>query len=322
MYFLKIITMSQTNTLDQILANTKKNTENKRIIFTDIADIRILEAVKILLSEWQRPLLIGKQSDYTLYKSSENNNNSDNNLLEQNSYRENTDYYIVSDDEHVVTHASVLLKNGEIDWLVWGNISSTADILRGLIKNVGTQDGIGRISSYFIIENKKGLFFIGDCAIQAEPTAEQLAEIAFLTAQNTASYWIVPKIAMLSFSTAWSAKHPLVEKVQQATKLAEKLLQESNIEEYIIEWDIQLDAALKSWVWQKKNKDSQLQWQANVLIFPDLNAANIGYKAIDFFGDSTSIWPIIQGLRSSKNHAWDHRPGPHHTSLHHILRFH
>ena len=274
-----------------IIENIKKTSNISRIVFPDIADQRVLDASGKLIIEWERPVLVWKKDDFTIWGD----------FLEKNNYIQEADFYVIWEEEDPAIFSAGLLKEEKVDWFVGGNISSTAHIVRSLIKWPGTQEWIWRISSYFIIENQKGLFFIADCAIQAEPNAEQLAEIAFLTAQNAVSYWIVPKIAMLSFSTAGSAKHPMVEKVQEATVIAREMLEKSNIWEYIIEWDIQLDAACKEWVWEKKNPKSELQWEANILIFPDLDSGNIWYKAIDFFGDSTSIWPILQGLSKPGN---------------------
>lgn len=285
--------MSKKITYQSIITSIKSEWSRKRIIFPDINDHRVLEASEALLTEWQRPILIGYDSDFSLYRNTD--------FLSKNNYRENTDYYLIQDWENIIEHASSLLSEWKVDGLLWWNVSSTASIVRWLIKSIWTAQWIGRLSSYFVIENSKGLFFIADCAIQAEPNAQQLAEIAFLTAQSAAFYGIIPKIAMLSFSTNWSAKHPMVEKVQEATKIAEELLKQSDIQEYIIEWDIQLDAACKLGVWEKKNKDSKLKWEANILIFPDLDSGNIWYKAIDFFGDSIALWPILQWLKKPWN---------------------
>ena len=278
--------------LEKILEKIKKeSSEEKRVVLCDINDERILQVCNILIHNNEKPVLVWQKTDFQIFGE----------FLEKNNYKINTDYFMIWEEESAITYSAQLLKDWNVDWFLWWNISSSGDIVKWLFKWVWMAENISRVSSYFIQDNEKGLFFTADCAVQPNPNAQQLAEIAFLTAQNCASYWIVPRIAMLSFSTAGSAITDETKKVQEATKLAEELLEKSDLEEYVIEWEIQLDAALREDIALKKNPDSQLKWQANVLIFPDLNSWNIGYKLIDYFADSTSLWPILQWLSKPWN---------------------
>ncbi len=268
--------------LQEIIENIKSKNLSKKITFANPDDVRILDAVKQLLSEWHSPVVCGKDEELSLYKSVA------------------VEKLINTSDETNNVFAAKCLADWEYDGIISGNRDSTADVVRAYIKNIWTEEQIGRLSSHFLIQTSLGLFLVADAAIQADPNAEQLAEIALLTAQSALKYWFEPKVAMLSFSTSGSASHPMVEKVQQATKLAKDLFKHNDIHG-IIEWELQLDTAVVPEVALLKNPDSTLKWKANILIFPDLNSGNIGYKLMQRFGWAQAIWPIIQGLKKPGN---------------------
>jgi phosphate acetyltransferase len=161
---------------------------------------------------------------------------------------------------------------------------------------IKTREGISRASGLFIMVNGKKTYLFADCALNMNPTAEQLSEIAYTTAQTAISFGIKPKIAMLSFSTHGTAKHELVDKIVKATVL----LKEKD-KDLIIDGEIQLDAAIIPEVAAKKCKDSPLAGEANILIFPDLNSGNIGYKLTERLGEYKAIGPIMQGLNKPIN---------------------
>ena len=269
-------------TLESIISVIKEQNKNKKVVFANPNDERVLDAIKILLAEGHSPVICWNQNDLALYK--------DFNLEKiKNTSAETNNVF-----------AAQMLDQWKVDGMISGNLSSTADVVKALLKNVWSKENVSRISSYFLMDTKLGLFLVADAAIQADPNPEQLAEIALLTAQSAIKYGIQPKIAMLSFSTAWSASHPMVEKVQQATALAQKLLSENNIDA-IIEWELQLDAAVIPEIALSKMPNSLLKWEANILIFPDLNSGNIGYKLMQRFWWAQAIGPIIQWLNKPWN---------------------
>lgn len=189
------------------------------------------------------------------------------------------------------------------DGMVAGAIHSTGDVLRPPLQIIKTAKGIPVVSSCFVMEfantnlGDNGLMIFGDCAVNPNPTAEQLAAIAISSAQNAkAIAGLDPRVAMLSFSTKGSAKHELVDKVVEATRIAKE-----NAPELLIDGELQADAALVASVGQLKSPGSPVAGNANVLIFPDLQAANIGYKLVQRLAGAEAIGPIIQGLRRPVN---------------------
>lgn len=205
---------------------------------------------------------------------------------------------------------NMLVKTGKAHGLVAGSIASTGDMLRAAFQVVGTAPGINLASSSFIMELKTPspagdkVMLFADCAVNPNPNAEQLSDIALSTV-NTYKNLIggQARVAFLSFSSKGSAKHELVEKVQQAVELTLKRAKEMNISEdvAIFDGEMQLDAALVESVGKAKCKGSSVAGRANVLIFPDLQAGNIGYKLVERLAGATAIGPFIQGAAKPVN---------------------
>ncbi|WP_125153770.1 phosphate acetyltransferase [Clostridium rectalis] len=198
---------------------------------------------------------------------------------------------------------TMMVKENDADGMVSGAIHTTGDLLRPGLQIVKTAPGASVVSSFFIMlvpessYGEDGLLLFSDCAVNPNPTSEQLASIAISTAETAKGLCnLDPKVAMLSFSTMGSASHELVEKVTTATKLAKEMRADLDID-----GELQLDAAIVEKVANLKAPNSNVAGKANVLIFPDLQAGNIGYKLVQRFANAEAIGPITQGFAKPIN---------------------
>ncbi len=194
--------------------------------------------------------------------------------------------------------ATLLVRSHEVDGCVAGAVNTTADVLKAAFSILGTKPNINTISGAFImiLENNKHLIF-ADCAVVIEPSVEQLADIAIASAKSAKSLIdMEPKIAMLSFSTNGSAKHKNSIKIAEATSLVKKLNPD-----LVIDGELQLDAAICPEIAKVKTKNSPIKGEANILIFPNLDAGNIGYKLVQRLANAKAIGPILQGIAYPMN---------------------
>lgn len=198
---------------------------------------------------------------------------------------------------------TMMVKLKDADGMVSGAIHSTGDLLRPGMQVIKTAPGVSLVSSVFIMDvpDKKyganGLLVFGDCAVNPQPDSNQLASIAIASAKTAKTLCgIDPKVAMLSFSTKGSAKHELVDNVTEAVKIAHEM--DPDLE---LDGELQLDAALVESVAELKAPGSKVAGHANVLIFPDLQAGNIGYKLVQRLAGAEAIGPVCQGFASPIN---------------------
>ena len=307
------------NLLDQIFERAKNNLQ--RIVLPEGTEIRTLKAADIILKEKTAKLiLIGNETEIEK-------------LAAENNLTHLHEATIVNPekDANIETYANLLfeirknkgmtieearklakdplylgclmIKNGDADGELAGARNTTGNVLRPAFQIVKTKPGISVVSGALLMftptpqYGENGLLVFADCAVNPNPTAPELAEIAVSTAETARNICgFEPKVAMLSFSTKGSAKHELVDKVVEATRLAKAMHPELQIE-----GEIQADAALVPSIGQSKAPGSAIAGHANVLVFPDLQAGNIGYKMVERFSGAQAVGPILQGMAAPIN---------------------
>lgn len=305
--------------LESIKENAKK--QNKRIVLPESTDERMLRAAEIVLEEGISRLILVGNPDEIEAKSKELKLKNINKATIINPHsNEKKDLYTdllleirkekglkreeaLNLVENPLYLAALLIKNGDADGEVAGAVNTTGDVLRPALQVVKTAPGISVVSGAFIMILKDktygedGILVFADCAVTPDPDATKLAEIAVSTAKTTrALIGVKPKVAMLSFSTKGSAKHPMCDKVIEATKIAKE-----KAPDLIIDGELQADAAILEKISKSKAPDSPLAGKANVLIFPTLEVGNIAYKLVQRLAGAEAVGPVLQGMAAPIN---------------------
>ena len=191
---------------------------------------------------------------------------------------------------------TMLVYTGQAHGLVSGAAHSTADTVRPALQIIKTKEGVRKTSGVFIMVREEEKYVFADCAINITPDSQDLAEIAIESAKTADMFDIDPRVAMLSFSTKGSAKSPETEKVVEAVSLAKE-----KAPELTVDGEFQFDAAFVPSVAEKKAPGADIQGNANVFVFPSLEAGNIGYKIAQRLGNFEAVGPILQGLNAPVN---------------------
>jgi len=291
----------------------------KRIVLPEASDERVLQAAaKVVERKLAKPILIGQHTDIekqarqlgVSLESIEIEDQLDSpkqaqyieRLTEKRAHRGMTADKAAFALQNPFTYACMLLDDNAADGCVTGAITATADVVRGAMQLVQKRDDVQQVSSFFIMRMRdshpvQDVMVIADCALVINPNAEELAAIAGDTGDSvTQLLGIEPQIAMLSFSTAGSAKHKHVSKVREATERLQK-----QRPDWRVVGEVQLDAAVVPDVLARKAPELAASTPCNTLIFPSLDAGNIGYKLIERFGGAQAIGPILQGLKKPVN---------------------
>lgn len=217
-------------------------------------------------------------------------------LVEQRKNKGMTEIMAREQLEDNVVLGTMMLEKNEVDGLVSGAVHTTANTIRPPLQLIKTAPGSSIVSSIFFMLLPEQVLVYGDCAINPDPTAEQLSEIAIQSADSAKAFGIEPRVAMISYSTGNSGAGSDVDKVREATRLAQ-----AKRPDLVIDGPLQYDAAIMADVAKSKAPDSPVAGQATVFIFPDLNTGNTTYKAVQRSANLVSIGPMLQGMRKPVN---------------------
>lgn len=304
--------------IDEIVKKAKLN--KKRIVLPESEDLRILKAAsKITLDNIADIILVGNK-EVILKTCADHNIDISNVKIVNNLKSEKLDIYanelynlrknkgvtlesayeMLKDNMY---YATMMVKMGDADGMVSGASHSTADTLRPALQIIKSNENVKTVSSFFVMEtNNKSLgldgkFIFADCGLVAYPTKEELVDIVVSSRKTFKDiFQVEPKIAMLSYSTKGSAKHENIDKINDVVSIVKDI--DKNI---IIDGELQLDAAIIEDVAKLKAPHSDVAGHANILVFPDLDAGNIGYKIAQRFGNMIALGPVTQGLKKPVN---------------------
>ncbi|GBR72610.1 phosphate acetyltransferase [Candidatus Termititenax aidoneus] len=309
--------------MSDIIAELKQKAQKKykKVVFPESYDERVLQAAAIILREKiAQVILLGAPARIKELADKAGAEIAAAEIIDPKNYARTEElanlYYArrkhkgatLDEAQKLMTEDPVfagagLVGIGAADCMVCGCITATAKVIKSALFCVGMQKNISLVSSYFMMVSpdksfgENGVLFFADCAVNPDPDAAQLADIAKCTADSMRQIiGARARIALLSFSTKGSAAHPAVEKITKALQIVKEKYPELDID-----GELQADAALIPAVGRLKAPGSAIAGQANTLIFPDLNAGNIGYKLVQRFGKAEAIGPVLQGLAKPVN---------------------
>lgn len=310
--------MKQTAFLQNLISKAQQNVQT--IVLPEGEDERILQAAhSIAEMKAAKLIILGNEAEIKAYYEKNGWNFDGIEIVEPEKspnlqkyaemfYEMRKDKGITMEDAVKQMHnynyfGTMMIKDGAANGMVSGANHSTADTVRPALQIIKSAKKGRSVSSAVIIVSNDKPYVFSDCAIVIDPSAQELADIAVDAAQTAIQFGLEPKVAMLSFSTKGSGKGEMVDKVVEATKLAKEQIELPEYKDLGIKIDgeLQLDAAVDSVVGAKKAKGSEVAGQANVLIFPDINAGNIGYKLCQRIGGAEAYGPLLQGLNAPVN---------------------
>ncbi len=287
----------------------KAQHDPKRIVFPEGEEEKILRAAQIIIDEKiAQPILIGSRSAIH-HKIEELGLDMEKveilNPGKAAKFHDYVDAYYggrqrkgvtrIDAEREMMTHnvfGMTMVQQGDADGLISGLTQHYPETVRPALQIIGTKEGVNRIAGLYMLVFKHQTIFIGDATVNIEPSSEDLAEIALLTAEKVKQFDIEPRIAMLSFSNFGSTKHPLVEKVTKAVRIVKKTAPDLQID-----GEMQADTAVTPEIVSEIYPFSSVKGGANVLICPDLTSANIAYKLLTRLGGATAIGPMLLGIK-------------------------
>ena len=306
------------NFIDKI--KEKASNDVKTIVLPEATDIRVLKAAEIINKEkFAKVVLIGNEKEVNKLLEENNINLGNTKIIDPEKSEEKENYATtlyelrkakgMTEEQakelilNPVYFGMMMVKLEEADGLVSGAAHSTADTLRPALQIIKTAPGTKLVSTFVAIDvpscefGENGLFFFGDCGLNQNPNSEELAQIALSTAKSFENLvGEEAKVAMLSYSTMGSAKADEVTKVQEATKIAKE-----SAPELMLDGEMQLDAAIVPEIAVSKAPTSKVAGHANVLVFPNLESGNIGYKLVERLAKAEAYGPICQGIAKPVN---------------------
>jgi len=287
----------------------KARQKKQRIVFPEGEEVKILRAAQILIDEdIAKPILLGnKERIERLLKENHLELNGEVEIVDPRNFSDHgkfvEEYYHIRQRKGVTKYSAeqamkqrydfsmMMVRLGYADGVIAGLTLSYPDTIRPALQIIGMKTGVKKVAGMYAVIAKKGTYFFADTTVNIEPDAETLAEIAQLACDTVKRLDVIPRVAMLSFSNFGSTKHPQSDKVRAATELVKK--RNPNV---MVDGEMQADTAVAPEILEKEYPFSTLKHDANVLIFPDLNAANTSYKLMGRIGEAEVIGPILMGM--------------------------
>ncbi len=294
----------------RVVINKAKG-QPKRLVFPEGYNEKVLRASRIMVEEdIAYPIILGKEEVVEEIAGEYNINLSGIKIIHPESYPKYLEYvnelYLMREGKGIDLNGarelmrnpnvfgSMMVRQGDADALLSGVSQDYAETLRPAIMIIQTRSEVSKVSGLCIMILKNRILFFADTMVNIEPTAEELAEVAMLSAEMVRRFNMEPQIAMLSFSNFGSVKHPLPEKVRRAVEIVKQKAPELRVD-----GEMRADTALVKDILTRKYPFSALKEEANVLIFPDLNSGNIAYDLMRRLGGAEAIGPILMGMRKS-----------------------